>query len=295
MPELPDGAPTLPDRARVVLGTAQFGMPYGRRRGEAALDERAVYEILDAAWDLGIRAFDTAEAYGRGAELLAGWLRSRGRLENATVVTKISAAAVPEPSQVEAACRRFAGVRLVTVMSHGALDPLDYSRLKALAGSFGAEAGQSLYTADEVRAAAQAGATRVQAPANVLDTRQIEAAHQSAISIDARSVYLQGLLLDAPEIAERRARTAGELALAVRTAALNCGLAPAAALLAGVFLHLAPADRAVVGIDAVNQLDDVEEALSASRESVRQFVNNMSPAKAVRRLDPALLDPRTWS
>jgi hypothetical protein len=39
-------------------------MPYGRTRWRGVLSKAEAFELLDAAWELGIRAFDTAEAYG---------------------------------------------------------------------------------------------------------------------------------------------------------------------------------------------------------------------------------------
>ena len=64
---------------RIVLGTVQIGLPYGKRRGSGLMSEGAAEEILDAAWDMGIRNFDTAEAYGVSAARLSHWLGKSGR------------------------------------------------------------------------------------------------------------------------------------------------------------------------------------------------------------------------
>lgn len=39
--------------------------------------ERNAHQVLDAAWELGVRHFDVARSYGRGEAFLATWLRSR--------------------------------------------------------------------------------------------------------------------------------------------------------------------------------------------------------------------------
>jgi aryl-alcohol dehydrogenase-like predicted oxidoreductase len=40
--------------------------------------ERRAYEVLDAAWDVGIRYFGAARSYGLGEQFLAaGWHRER--------------------------------------------------------------------------------------------------------------------------------------------------------------------------------------------------------------------------
>ena len=53
------------------------------------LDQRQAFELMDAAWELGIRHFDTADAYGGGrSELMIGaWIRTRGVLPRLTTKT----------------------------------------------------------------------------------------------------------------------------------------------------------------------------------------------------------------
>ena len=48
------------------------------------------HELLDEAWRLGIRSFDTARVYGNGEceKILGDWLKSSQRRRSATVVTK---------------------------------------------------------------------------------------------------------------------------------------------------------------------------------------------------------------
>jgi aryl-alcohol dehydrogenase-like predicted oxidoreductase len=66
--------------SRIILGCGNFGgigsAPEFFGRGES--DEEAL-AIMDSAWDVGIRAFDTADAYGGGrSETVIGtWMRTR--------------------------------------------------------------------------------------------------------------------------------------------------------------------------------------------------------------------------
>lgn len=279
---------------RIVLGTVSLGLPYGRRHGEAALGRQEVEAILGAAWSAGIRAFDTAETYGSAAGHLAEWLHDRGRLREVTVVTKISPEASADTDQAEAACRRFCGAASLVLLSHGALDAPEFVRFTSLAQSYGAEAGQSVYTVLEVQQAAEAGTTRVQAPVNVLDTGQLDAAHHAGISLDARSVYLQGVLLDPPEVAERRVVGAGMVAQAIQTAARLVGLPVATALLAGVLAQLAQRDRLVIGIDEPSQLEDVAASFEVPLETVHRFYEAIAGARHSAQHNAHLLDPRTW-
>jgi aryl-alcohol dehydrogenase-like predicted oxidoreductase len=53
-----------------------------------AMEQRA-YEVLDAAWDGGIRYFDAARSYGLGEKFLGNWLKSRAiSTESVTVGSK---------------------------------------------------------------------------------------------------------------------------------------------------------------------------------------------------------------
>jgi aryl-alcohol dehydrogenase-like predicted oxidoreductase len=67
--------------SRVILGCGNFGgigsAPAFFGQGES---EEEAFAIMDAAWELGITAFDTADAYGGGrSETTIGkWLRSKG-------------------------------------------------------------------------------------------------------------------------------------------------------------------------------------------------------------------------
>jgi aryl-alcohol dehydrogenase-like predicted oxidoreductase len=78
------------------LGLAAVGRPgylnighaddLGEDRSIAALRARS-HELLDAAWEAGVRHFDAARSYGRAEEFLGEWLRSR-RPEGAVVSSK---------------------------------------------------------------------------------------------------------------------------------------------------------------------------------------------------------------
>ena len=80
----------------IGLGLAALGRPgylnighgedLGEDRSVAALRARA-HEVLDAAYEGGVQAFDAARSYGLAEEFLGDWLRSR-RPEGVTVSSK---------------------------------------------------------------------------------------------------------------------------------------------------------------------------------------------------------------
>lgn len=81
--------PLADGRLRVTplgIGMAALGRPgyINLGHGEDYQDGRTVedmeqraFEVLDAAWDTGVRYFDAARSYGRGEAFLGAWLRQR--------------------------------------------------------------------------------------------------------------------------------------------------------------------------------------------------------------------------
>jgi aryl-alcohol dehydrogenase-like predicted oxidoreductase len=81
---------------RVMLGLAPIGGLY------APLTDEDARAALEAAWDLGIRAFDTAPHYGAGlAELRLGSFISAHPRSEMIVSSKVGRLLVPEGSDVE--------------------------------------------------------------------------------------------------------------------------------------------------------------------------------------------------
>ena len=72
--------------ARIALGLAALGRPayINLGHGEDVADpsvegmESAAHDVLDAAYEGGVRWFDAARSYGRAEAFLASWLRRRG-------------------------------------------------------------------------------------------------------------------------------------------------------------------------------------------------------------------------
>jgi aryl-alcohol dehydrogenase-like predicted oxidoreductase len=85
--------------SRIVLGCGNFGgigsAPTFFGQGE---NEDEAFVLMDAAWELGITAFDTADAYGGGrSETWIGrWMAARGR--RSTLTTKVFHSVVGDPA-----------------------------------------------------------------------------------------------------------------------------------------------------------------------------------------------------
>src|SRR5215813_9446481 len=66
-------------------------MPYGLGDARIGLGEDTVQGILDAAWDGGIRSFDTAPAYGNAELRLGRWLAHRSYARSPFLISKFPA------------------------------------------------------------------------------------------------------------------------------------------------------------------------------------------------------------
>jgi aryl-alcohol dehydrogenase-like predicted oxidoreductase len=158
---------------RIALGCGNFGGVgssvewFGR-----GLDEAAAFAIMDAAWELGINHFDTADAYGGGRSetTIGAWIRSRGHLPALTTKTYNPMAAgadhglAPERMrrQLQSSLERLGVSRVDLFLAHD-FDPdvapalvvaaLERFRDEGLIGA----AGVSNYDAAQLRASLDAG------------------------------------------------------------------------------------------------------------------------------------------
>lgn len=263
------------------------------------MSEVSAFRILDAAWSMGIRAFDTAEAYGSSASRLGAWSDARCHGESLEIITKCSVDVPGESLQAlkeraHNALLRFRRVGRVLLLTHGAVRGDQWSVFVAASAAHNALAGQSVYSADEVSAACELpDAARLQVPGNVLDDRAIRARGHSAVGLDVRSVYLQGVLLDDPKAADMRVPGSGAVALALRkfADALDTGLAPL--LIASMLKVIQPGDRLVIGVDDESELAPLPAAFEIPDDTVREFQRNASVLADAPGLS-TLLDPRSW-
>src|SRR5258706_13660907 len=89
---------------KFILGTVQFGLPYGINNGLGKPDQHEVNSILDFAYQSGIRLLDTAEAYGDSQEVIGKYHRqSANRFE---IITKFSSKRDDLPVQLKERIKR---------------------------------------------------------------------------------------------------------------------------------------------------------------------------------------------
>jgi aryl-alcohol dehydrogenase-like predicted oxidoreductase len=202
--------------SRLVLGTAQLGMPYGIANRTGQPDFETAVSLIKTAWEYGIREFDTAQAYGQSEAVLGRVLSSLGISHDARIITKLDPKLELRQGQnikraVDKSLERLQIPCLYGIMLHREewLDNLNRGLEKTLQTlvleGIVQHLGVSLYTpAMALRALASDIMDMIQVPANILDRRfavagVFDLARETRKQVYIRSVFLQGLLLMKPE------------------------------------------------------------------------------------------------
>ena len=260
--------------SRLMLGTVQFGMPYGvaNRTGQPGYPD--ILAILAAAIEGGVNCFDTAAAYGTSEELLGRGLRDLGVSDRVCVVTKvrpltkeeqadpIRARALVEKSIAESR-QRLRLDCLPYVLFHREQDliyreVIEKLQARGWVGQYGVSCAHD--PAAVTGFLHEAGLAALQLPANVLDRRHqsggvFEAAARQGVAVFIRSVYLQGLLVmperDIPQALTGVVPFRRRLDILARGA----GLSPQELALR-YMLSQPGVTSLVVGVDTVQQLQE---------------------------------------
>jgi aryl-alcohol dehydrogenase-like predicted oxidoreductase len=284
---------------RLILGTAQLGQRYGLTASGEPTDEGA-FAILDAAWAAGIRAVDTAQAYGRSEELVGAWSAGSGRSPHVT--TKLDASIDPTDAAAVAGAARASGDRLGRspdlILVHdpdaagrwanGVGDALAASVQDGLAGA----AGVSVYGADEaVRLSVLPLVSAVQVNFSVLDHRLLEEAeHLGGAELQVRSVFLQGLLtLERERLPAELRRLAATQLDAWDEVCAAAGERPARLALRFA-LTVLPDARVVVGADDSGQVQELARSASAGPLPA----DLIEAVLAIPSAPVEVIDPRLW-
>src|ERR1700730_13089956 len=79
----------MKNSGKLILGTVQFGMPYGINNILGKPDIKLALELLNHAYEGGIRILDTAEAYGNAQEVIGAY-HEAFPLQRFEVITKLA-------------------------------------------------------------------------------------------------------------------------------------------------------------------------------------------------------------
>lgn len=296
----------------LVLGTAQLGSAYGVNNREGELSEAAAFEILDAAWEGGVRVLDTAEAYGSSQAIIGAYQKEHPD-RSFRICSKLSAGFGGEGLDLEAELedRAVSSLNELGASSFFAyyLHSFEMCRDEKLAealqalkrNSIAESIGVSLYEPQELDyliTHAKGTVDVVQIPFNVFNCAQwirgrlLEKASAAGISVFVRSVYLQGLVFKEPEDAFVRALGLSEALRYFRSKAKACG-ASRSRLACDFVRSFEDVSYVVLGCESPSQVAEnaaffaEEPALWPCRDIAGQIQESaLIPQRA--------LDPRFW-
>ena len=284
---------------QLCLGTVQFGLPYGITNQAGQVPEAEVRRILDLAAASGISLLDTAQAYGTAETVLGRcWPTGAPRL----LISKLPAGA-PRQSWEESLMTSLH--RLQASMLHGfllhrasdllaaegeaLLEWLEGLRHRGLVGHIGV----SIYEASELIGLPLDRLQIVQLPVSVYDQRLINDGtvrklNELGISVHARSIFLQGLLLQStnqwPAHLSDSFRCHHERWLEYLR---QKRLSPLAGAL-GFIRDYLDVEAALCGVVSSRELSEVLQAWNQLGNATSEMLQDWSWGNIVD------IDPRTW-
>ena len=277
---------------KIALGTVQFGLDYGitNHSGQVAIDE--VKDILDYAKTNNIDTLDTAARYGNSEQVLG-----EVGVNNYRIITKTT----PLKNGVDGVIKDF----------HQSLDNLNIGQVDGLLihniddvkdKRFGDlfhklnelkeeglinKIGFSTYTPDQVDFLLENfDFDLIQVPFNIFDSRlvkggQLKALKKRNIEIHARSVFLQGVLLDFDNLSDYFLTWKTQF-IEYQAMVKNSGLSLLEYALNFV-LSVQEIDRVLVGVNNEQQLREIVLSLKGLDGLEDYFINDIN-----------LLNPSLW-
>lgn len=282
----------------LVLGTAQWGTPYGLTNARGELNDSEVAEIVKAALAAKITAADThrttdpRQGYGRAQARLRLWA---GQFRITTKIYGRSELPIIEQLALSLTDLALPCVHACLVHDWAELTGDERrSTARALeavrAGGQAAKVGVSAYDEAEVASALEyfQSLDVVQVPASVVDQRLagsvvLRALHDDGAEVQVRSIFLQGLLLEPRATAPLAAHPD------IRAFHLFCeanDIDPLTACL-GYVKSLKWASQVVVGVTGAGELRQIADTWA--QEPVTADWGRLASS------DEALLDPRRWT
>ncbi len=294
------------DAQRIGLGTVQFGLDYGITNRHGRPSQEQADAICAVAAEAGMDTLDTASLYGDSEAVIGRSAPAAGL----RVVTKTPKFADLADTDAAVARYRDGLARSLAQLRRSHVDALLFHDAGDLLGRHGdalwgemeaakargevGRIGLSVYNGAQIDAAlARFPVEIVQLPFNPLDRRlieggQLERLAAAKVEVHARSLFLQGLLLQRPDAIESRFGALRDAIAELHDWARARNLAPLEAVLA-LALSESRIDRLIVGVTAASELHDIVSAVENGQRA--QLKTDFSGSVA---LDSRHLDPSRW-
>jgi aryl-alcohol dehydrogenase-like predicted oxidoreductase len=258
-------------KARLALGTANFGLAYGIANNRM-LSEKEAFAVLEKALDVGVCCIDTARGYGEAEKVLGRFFKTHGRVLD--VVTKLPdgeyRSAKDVEIEIETSLKNLGIERIDTLLLHNfktfercreiLLPVLERYTSGGLIGRYGVSVYHPHEIETAIETARQAGfrMAAFQFPVNLFDQRFLKGGclqrlRASGITLYGRSVFLQGLFfMDGASLGGHLQQATPKIEHLANVARMHGTSIEALALL---FAASSGIDCVVLGVDSAAQLE----------------------------------------
>lgn len=293
-------APAHPSRP-LMLGTVALGLVYGDVVRTTLPSEAEARAVLQAAWDAGIDAIDTARVYGVAEERIGRWMADSGRRPR--IITKVPRLTDRDGAEVDALLAQSLATLGVPSVEGCLVHWWDDLSVPAVAGALRRAVddgriggfGASVYAvADALAAMELPGLTLLQMPASLLDRRAAEAgvlarAADRGVRVYARSVYTQGILFVDPDTLPVHFDALRPVLRRLRALSAESGI-PLAALALREIVDQPGITAAVLGLTRPGEVADAVAALAVAVPA-----DVLAEARALTAgLPEAVVNPAFW-
>lgn len=284
---------------KLALGTAQFGLPYGVANTQGKISNSSAREIISYCRSAGIDTLDTAISYGESEQCLGNI-----GVQDFNIITKLPH--VPDTvlnienwimDEVNESLSRLNIKSLYGLLLHrpdqlfelnGEVILASLEKLKDIGVI--QKVGVSVYSPDEFADLFLIyDFDLVQCPFNLIDRRLVSSGwlkkfEKSGVEVHVRSSFLQGLLLMPRDKIPQKFKIWNSLWNHWDAWLRENAVSPIEACL-GYVLSEANIDQIVVGVDSIEQLQQITAAIETT--SLDSFPDISS-------FDNELIDPSNW-
>jgi len=277
---------------KLALGTAQFGLDYGVTNSEGKVQVEEVELILGCAKENSINTLDTAASYGNSEEVLGSIGISDFQIITKTIPLKNGVDEVIKHFKQSLTFLNKSSVNGLLIHHFNEIEHKNFNTLfKELTElkrqGLVNKIGFSTYTPEQVDFLLKNfDFDLIQVPFNIFDNRliqggQLQALNNKGMEVHARSVFLQGVLLDFNNLSNYFSPWKKEFSIYQEIVKDN-GLSLLECALNFV-LNIREIDKVLLGVNSERQLKEIVQAVKRRSNLSAYPINDIN-----------LLNPSLW-
>ncbi|MFT7900756.1 MULTISPECIES: aldo/keto reductase [Flavobacteriaceae] len=286
---------------KIILGTVQFGLDYGINNSVGKPSRQKIAEILDLAYDKGIKILDTAEAYGNSHQVIADYHKNSKNRFKIISKYKKDVLSLPERliDRVEKHLSDFKVDKLEGYLFHDFNEFLelvkrDEAEIKLIKEERLVEKiGVSVYSNEQIEEVLTYPFIKlIQLPFNILDNDKkrkaiLKKAKNKGVEIHTRSVFLQGLFFKELDLLPEYFMSIKPFLIDMKNICIQESLS-VSDLALNYPLSKSYIDNVLIGVDSIDQLLSNITSLQKNPDKCFEVIDDFSV------VDNSILNPSNW-